>query len=68
MEQEEVPVCMLQAQVPLIVRALHAQIKDKSIKTRQDCFNLLKELVGVLPGAMSNHMPVLITGIQYSLG
>lgn len=68
MEQEEAPACALQAQVPLIVRALHPQIKDKSIRTRQDCFNLLKELVGVLPGAMSNHMPVLISGIQYSLG
>lgn len=68
MEHEELPVCMLQAQVPAVVRALQSQIKDKSIKTRQDCFNLLQELIAVLPGAMSNHMPVLISGIQYSLG
>lgn len=68
MEHEEVPVSMLQAQVPSVVRALQSQIRDKSIKTRQDCFNLLKELVSVLPGAMSNHMPVIIAGIQYSLG
>ncbi|GLV39340.1 Cullin-associated and neddylation-dissociated 1 [Carabus blaptoides fortunei] len=68
MEHEELPVCMLQSQVPAVVRALQSQIKDKSIKTRQDCFNLLQELIAVLPGAMSNHMPVLISGIQYSLG
>lgn len=68
MESEDVPVYMLQAQIPQIVKAVQSQIKDKSIKTRQDCFNLLKELVGVLPGAMSNHMPAIISGIEYSMG
>lgn len=58
----------LQAQVPQIVRALHTQLKDKSIKTRQDCFNLLKELVGVLPGAMASHMPVVVSAVEYSMG
>lgn len=43
-------------------------MKEKSIKTRQDCFSLLKELVLVLPGALTNHIPALIPGIQYSLG
>lgn len=62
------PISLLQQQVPLIVKAVHRQMKEKSIKTRQDCFSLLKELVLVLPGALTNHITALIPGIQYSLG
>ncbi|KAK0083224.1 hypothetical protein PV325_009153 [Microctonus aethiopoides] len=68
MEDGECPISLLQQQVPLIVKAVHRQMKEKSIKTRQDCFSLLKELVIVLPGALTNHIPALIPGIQYSLG
>lgn len=68
MEDDDGPISLLQQQVPLIVKAVHRQMKEKSIKTRQDCFSLLKELVLVLPGALSNHIPALIPGIQYSLG
>lgn len=67
MEDEECPISLLQQQVPLIVNAVHRQMKEKSIKTRQDCFALLKELVIVTPGALTNHIPALIPGIQYSL-
>ena len=68
MEDEECPISLLQQQVPNIVKAVHRQMKEKSIKTRQDCLSLLKELVLVLPGALTNHIPSLIPGIQYSLG
>lgn len=68
MEQNDMPTVLLQDQVPLIMEALQSQIKDKSIRTRQDCFNLLKELVSILPGCLSNHMDILISGVQYSLG
>lgn len=68
MEDEDGPVILFQQQVPLIVKAIHRQMKEKSIKTRQDCLSLLKELVLVLPGALTNHIPALIPGIQYSLG
>ncbi|XP_033207231.1 cullin-associated NEDD8-dissociated protein 1 isoform X2 [Belonocnema kinseyi] len=68
MEDEDGPVILFQQQVPLIVKAVHRQMKEKSIKTRQDCLSLLKELVLVLPGALTNHIPALISGIQYSLG
>ncbi|CAH1272693.1 CAND1 [Branchiostoma lanceolatum] len=67
MDQEEGPIAMLQAQVPSIIKALHRQLKEKSIKTRQGCFALLTELVSVLPGALSDHIPALIPGIQFSL-
>ncbi|XP_049773388.1 cullin-associated NEDD8-dissociated protein 1 [Schistocerca cancellata] len=68
MDQEDGPLSMLQSQVPSIVKAVHNQMKEKSIKTRQDCFALLKELVTVLPGALTNHIPAIIPGMQYSLG
>lgn len=54
--------------MPSIVKAVQSQMKEKSIKTRQDCFALLKELTVVLPGALSNHISALLPGIQYSLG
>uniref|UniRef100_A0A4W4GM61 TATA-binding protein interacting (TIP20) domain-containing protein n=1 Tax=Electrophorus electricus TaxID=8005 RepID=A0A4W4GM61_ELEEL len=67
MEQGETPLTMLQSQVPMIVKALHKQMKEKSVKTRQCCFNMLTELVNVLPGALTQHIPVLIPGIIFSL-
>ncbi|XP_030071478.1 cullin-associated NEDD8-dissociated protein 1 [Microcaecilia unicolor] len=60
MEQGETPFTMLQSQVPNIVKALHKQMKEKSVKTRQCCFNMLTELVTVLPGALTQHIPILI--------
>ncbi|ROI15393.1 Cullin-associated NEDD8-dissociated protein 1 [Anabarilius grahami] len=53
--------------VSMIVKALHKQMKEKSVKTRQCCFNMLTELVNVLPGALTQHIPVLIPGIIFSL-
>ena len=53
--------------MPNIVKALHRQMKEKSIKTRQGCFSLLSELITVLPGALASHMPHLVPGVQFSL-
>jgi hypothetical protein len=61
------PLSLLQQQVPSIVKALHRQMKEKSVKTRQGCFALLTELVTVLAGALANHIAAIIPGIQYSL-
>lgn len=68
MEQEEVPIYLLQNLVPTIVKSIQSQMREKSSRTRQDCFHLLKELCNVLPGALTNHIGELIPGIQYSLG
>ena len=48
MEAEDGPVSLLQGQVTNIVKALHRQMKEKSIKTRQGCFSLLTELILVI--------------------
>uniref|UniRef100_M4AY56 TATA-binding protein interacting (TIP20) domain-containing protein n=1 Tax=Xiphophorus maculatus TaxID=8083 RepID=M4AY56_XIPMA len=53
--------------VPVIVKALHKQLKEKSLKSRQGCFCLLTELAYTVPGALEEHIPVLIPGIVFSL-
>uniref|UniRef100_A0A2R8Z8C1 Cullin associated and neddylation dissociated 2 (putative) n=1 Tax=Pan paniscus TaxID=9597 RepID=A0A2R8Z8C1_PANPA len=58
---------MLRGQVPLVVKALQRQLKDRSVRARQGCFSLLTELAGVLPGSLAEHMPVLVSGIIFSL-
>jgi len=68
MEEETGPVNMLAAQIPDVVRAVHRQLREKSVKTRQGCFSLLTELVLVLPGALGVHLSSLMPGVQYSLG
>ncbi|XP_010860818.1 PREDICTED: cullin-associated NEDD8-dissociated protein 2 [Bison bison bison] len=58
---------MLRGQVPLVMKALQRQLKDRSARARQGCFSLLTELAGVLPGSLAEHMPVLVAGIVFSL-
>ncbi|XP_030163305.1 cullin-associated NEDD8-dissociated protein 2 [Lynx canadensis] len=58
---------MLRGQVPLVIKALQRQLKDRSVRARQGCFSLLTELAGVLPGSLAEHMPVLVAGIVFSL-
>ncbi|NXH11389.1 CAND1 protein, partial [Bucco capensis] len=65
--KDEIPLTMLQSQVPKIIKALHRQLKEKSIKSRQGCFSLLTELANVLPGCLADHIPALIPGIVFSL-
>ncbi|XP_019360212.1 PREDICTED: cullin-associated NEDD8-dissociated protein 1-like isoform X1 [Gavialis gangeticus] len=65
--KEDIPLTMLQNQVPNIIKALHKQLKEKSIKSRQGCFSLLTELANVLPGCLADHIPALVPGIVFSL-
>lgn len=62
------PIHLLMLQVPAIVKSLHRQLREKSIKTRQGCFSLLSELINVLPGCLRDHTESLFPGILYSLG
>ncbi|KAF3690349.1 Cullin-associated NEDD8-dissociated protein 1 [Channa argus] len=65
--EEEPAITMLKKQVPLIVKTLHRQLKEKSFKSRQGCFCLLTELAHTVAGALEQHIPVLIPGIVFSL-
>ncbi|XP_066158775.1 cullin-associated NEDD8-dissociated protein 1 isoform X1 [Euwallacea fornicatus] len=66
-DEEETPMSLLQGQIALLVRGVQLQMREKSMKTRQDCFQLLKEVCFVLPGALGSHIGDLIPGILYSL-
>ncbi|ELU01651.1 hypothetical protein CAPTEDRAFT_19001 [Capitella teleta] len=68
MDSEDGPVGQLQVQIPAIVQAVHKQLREKSIKTRQCCFLLLTELVQVLPGSLNQHITAIVPGIIFSLG
>ncbi|EEC03282.1 tip120, putative, partial [Ixodes scapularis] len=50
-----------------LVRALGRPLREKGLKTRQGCLCLLTELLLVLPGALANHLPQLLPGLQFSL-
>lgn len=65
---EDGPANKLLGQVPNLVKAVHKLMKEKSVKTRQGCFLILTELISVIPGALADHIPALIPGIQFSLG
>lgn len=67
MDQVPRPIQLLQDQVPRIITAIQPLMREKSVKTRQDCFFLLRELLNALPGALSNNFEQLMPGIQYSL-
>ncbi|XP_037535620.1 cullin-associated NEDD8-dissociated protein 2 [Nematolebias whitei] len=65
--EEEPAVAQLKKQVPVIVKALHRLLKEKSFKSRQGCFCLLTELAHTVPGSLEEHIPALIPGIIFSL-
>ena len=67
MEVSDTPTSLLHGQISSIVKALHRQLKDKSVKTRQGCFGLLTALVTVLPGALDEHVGAIVPGILYCL-
>ncbi|CAB1315601.1 unnamed protein product [Coregonus sp. 'balchen'] len=48
--------------VPTVVKALHEQLKEKSMKSRQGCFCLLTDLANILPGALGTHTPARSPG------
>lgn len=67
MDQVPRSITLLQDQIPQIVNCIQPLMREKSVKTRQDCFLLLRELLNALPGALSNSFEQLMPGIQYSL-
>lgn len=65
--QDESAVSILQSHVKDVIKSLHRQLREKSIKTRQGAFNLLTELLHVLPNCLHDDAATLIPGILYSL-
>ena len=67
MEEGNSALNLLAAQVKDIVRSLHRQLREKSIKTRQGAFLLLTEVIHVLPSSLRDDAATLIPGILYSM-
>ncbi|KAK4792080.1 hypothetical protein SAY86_022515 [Trapa natans] len=61
------PKWLLKQEVPKIVRSINRQLREKSIKTKVGAFTVLKELVGVLPDCLADHIGALIPGIEKAL-
>ncbi|CDW55258.1 cullin associated NEDD8 dissociated protein [Trichuris trichiura] len=53
----------LQSLVPQMVRAVSKLLREKSPKTKKNCFALLTELVRVLPGVLATHFHQLVPGL-----
>lgn len=66
-ETEDSPLAMLHQQVSMVIKALHKQLMEKNIKTRQGCFNLLTELVSVLPSGLTDHISKIMPGINFCI-
>eukprot|EP01114_Cavostelium_apophysatum_P003685 TRINITY_DN1379_c0_g1_i2.p1 TRINITY_DN1379_c0_g1~~TRINITY_DN1379_c0_g1_i2.p1 ORF type:complete len:1235 (-),score=414.71 TRINITY_DN1379_c0_g1_i2:42-3746(-) len=58
----------LRGLVPKVITGITKQLKERSVKTRSGAFALLKELVTVLKGSLSDNVAALIPGIQAALG
>ncbi|XP_061388341.1 cullin-associated NEDD8-dissociated protein 1 [Musca vetustissima] len=67
MEQIPSHVSNLMEQIPSIIKAIYPLMKEKSMKTRQDCFLLLRELLNAVPGALGPHLNSIVPGIHFSL-
>eukprot|EP01132_Coremiostelium_polycephalum_P010275 gene10275-12603_t len=59
---------ILLQQIPRLVQSISKPLSDKSIRTRAGAFSVLKEVITVSPGCLTNHVSQLIGGIVLSLG
>ncbi|KAG9510927.1 Cullin-associated NEDD8-dissociated protein 1, partial [Fragariocoptes setiger] len=61
------PIVKLREMIPTIVSKATSQLREKAIKTRQGMFNVIIEIMHVMPGALADHIAPLMPGILYSL-
>lgn len=67
MDQMSGSITLLIDQVPLIIKVIQPLMREKSMKTRQDCFLLLRELLNALPGSLGPYLDSIVPGVNYSL-
>lgn len=67
MEQIPSHLAVLIEQIPKIIKATCPLMKEKSMKTRLDCFLLLRELLNAVPGALGPYFNNIVPGIHFSL-
>uniref|UniRef100_A0A914ZPD0 TATA-binding protein interacting (TIP20) domain-containing protein n=8 Tax=Parascaris univalens TaxID=6257 RepID=A0A914ZPD0_PARUN len=57
----------LDAQVPMLVKAINRQLRTKTLKTKQCCFILLTQLLRAYPGALSDQLHLLVSGVASAM-
>lgn len=67
MADDSHPSALLAAVVPGIVKSLHKQLKDKSVKIRCGVLALLAELVVARPNALAAHLGELLPGALFCI-
>lgn len=53
--------------VDKVMKAVSKQLKDKSFKTKERCFELLREMLLVLNGGLGTHLATLIPHLEKSI-
>ncbi|XP_067622411.1 cullin-associated NEDD8-dissociated protein 1 isoform X2 [Eurosta solidaginis] len=66
---EETPriIALIQDQLADIIKSIQPLMRERSMKTRQDCFFLLREVLNVLPGSLGPYLDDIVPGISYTL-
>jgi len=53
--------------VDKIVKAISRQIKEKNFRTKERCFEVIRELITVLDGGLSAYLPAFIPDLEKSI-
>lgn len=67
MDQMSGSIALLIDQVPQIIKVIQSLMREKSMKTRQDCFLLLRELLNALPGSLGPYLQSIVPGVSFTL-
>lgn len=67
MDQMSGSISLLIDQIPQIIKVIQPLMREKSMKTRQDCFLLLRELLSALPGSLGPYINSIVPGVSFSL-
>eukprot|EP00127_Corallochytrium_limacisporum_P001356 Clim_evm12s53 gene=Clim_evmTU12s53 len=68
MAMEGSPITLIREQLPIVTKSMARQLKDKSVKVKTGSFQLLAELLNLIPDGLDDHIDGLMPAIWTSLG